>query len=91
MTFVGAFLIALLATAMVGAAAKLIIGLFTVSHPARFGGFCVALGFAVARYSYSGPIGGRLLDGASAALGAVVALVGLWHWLMTKDAVVQSQ
>jgi hypothetical protein len=90
MTFFGAFLSALLGTAMVGAAARFIISLFNVSQPARFGGFCVALGFALARYSYGGPIDGRLLEVASAALGAVIALIGLWYWLMAEGAGVQT-
>lgn len=90
MPFVGAFLTALMGTALVGAVAKFIISLTSASQPARFGGFCVALGFALARYSYRGPIDGRLLDAVSAAIGAVIALVGLWYWLMTKGATVQS-
>lgn len=90
MTFIGVFLSALLGTAMVGVASKFIIELFNGSHPARFGGFCVALGFALARYSYSGPIDGRLFDAASAASGAVIAMIGLWYWLMAKGATVQA-
>lgn len=90
MTVIGVFLSALLGTAIVGAVAKFIIELFSVSHPARFGGFCVALGFALARYSYSGPIDGRLLDAVSAASGAVTALIALWCWLMANGAAVKA-
>jgi len=90
MTFIGAFLSALFLTAVVGAAAKFVISLFSGSQPARFGGFCVALGFALARYSYGGPIDDGLLKAVSAALGAVLALSGLWYWLITKSAVVQT-
>lgn len=84
MTFIGAFLTALLGTAIVGAVAKVVIDLFSVSRPARFGGFCVALGFALGRYAYSGPIDDHLLDIVGAAIGAVIALIGLWYWLIAK-------
>lgn len=51
MTFIGVFLNALLGTALIGAASKYVIDLFSVSRPARFGGYCVAIGFAVGRYA----------------------------------------
>jgi hypothetical protein len=91
MTFVGAFLSALMGTAIVGVAAKFMIELFSVSRPARFAGFCVALGFAVGRFSYGGPIDGRLLDAASAFSGALLALIGLWYWLVAKRNVQAGQ
>jgi hypothetical protein len=86
MTWVGAFLSALLGTAMVGIVSRFLMSSFSEFHPARFGGFYVALGFALARYSYGGLIDVRLLDAASAALGAVIALTGLWYWLIVKSA-----
>ncbi len=86
MTFVLAFLSTLLGTALVGVAAKFIIGLLSVAHPARFGGFCIAFGYALARYSFGGPVDRDLVVPAIAAFGAVVALIGLWYWLVAKDA-----
>ncbi len=91
MTFVAAFLYALFGTVIVGIAAKIIMGLFRGSHPAGFGGFCVALGFAIARYSYSGPVNNHLLTAASAAIGAVFGLVGLWYWLIVKSDPVKAE
>jgi hypothetical protein len=81
-----AFLIAFFGIAIIGVAAKFIIGLFSVTRPARFGGFCIALGFALAHYSFGGPVNRDLLIPASSALGAVVALIGLWYWLVAKEA-----
>ncbi|MDQ3080152.1 MAG: hypothetical protein M3R03_09175 [Pseudomonadota bacterium] len=85
------FLNALLGTAILGVVARSLIDLFSVTLPARFGGFCIALGFALGRYSFVGPIDGHLWISASAALGAVVALIGLWYWLVAKSPALQAE
>ena len=86
MTFFGA----LLSTAIIGAVARFVIQIFSVTLPARFGGFCIAFGFAIARYSFDGPIDGRLMIAASASLGALMALIGLWYWLVAKAAYLRT-
>lgn len=79
MAFVAAFINALLGTALVGLIAKFAIESFTESRPARFGGFCIALGFALGRYSFGLEPDGRVLEPVSAALGALLALAILWR------------
>lgn len=82
MTLAFAFLNALVATALAGMVARLVLS-FLFAHPsARFGAFCIALGFAVGRYSYAGPVNQEALSAGSAAIGSLIALLGLWLWLV---------
>lgn len=79
-----AFLSALLTTLATGAIARVVAGFFAMGSGVSVASFCVALGFALGRFSYSGPLtmdAGRAL---SAAAGAIVALVILWAWLLRK-------
>jgi hypothetical protein len=77
-----AFLTAFMATALVGVVAKFGIT-YLFAHPsARIAAFCLALGFALGRYSYAGPLNQEALYAACAALGSLIALVVLWLWLL---------
>jgi hypothetical protein len=78
-----AFVSAFLGTLLAGAAAKLLAAFFAPdARSARIGGFCVALGWAAGRYSYSGPLGTEAVVAAVAALGSLCALAVLWLWLI---------
>lgn len=76
------FLNALWATAAVGIAAKFALQHLSGRAGFRFAAFCLALGFALGRYSYSGVPDRGALVAACAAAGSLVALAGLWAWLV---------
>lgn len=79
-----AFLSALLATLAAGAIARAVAGFFAVGRSVSVAGFCVALGFALGRFSYSGPLAMDAARALSAAAGAIAALIVLWVWLLRK-------
>jgi hypothetical protein len=84
MNLLVAFLSALIATALAGVMARIAIGFVSVERAAGFGAFCVALGYVAGRYSYSGPLDARAVEAGVAAAGAILALAGLWAWLLKK-------
>lgn len=86
MVFLLAFVGALASTALAGAVAKLAIGLFAPDRAAGFAAFCLAFGFAAGRFSYMGPLDARAAEAGSAALGAALALAGLWLWLVRRES-----
>ena len=79
-----AFLNAFLGTAAVGIVAKLGLQHLTHRDDFRFAAFCLALGFAFGRYSYGGAPDRAALVAACAGAGSIVALTGLWLWLVRK-------
>lgn len=78
------FVAALFATLFVGAVARLLAKFVTSDRPARLGAFCVAIGFAVGRFSFSGTVDSRALPPIAAVFGAAVALTILWLWLVKQ-------
>jgi hypothetical protein len=79
-TYLASFAIAFAATGTIAILARFAIGLLAPLKPARFGAFCLACGFAIARHSGEAPIGPEAAVLASAAAGAAVALAALWYW-----------
>ena len=82
MNVVLAFSAAFLATLLVGALSRLVASLFASTRTARVAGFSVAIGFALARYSFAGSPDVGMATPIAAATGAVAALVVLWLWLL---------
>jgi hypothetical protein len=84
MSLAFAFLTGLLFTLAAGVAARIAATLWMSDAHARVAGFCIALGFALGRFSYAGPPGRAAAVAALTALGSVVALLLLWAWLLKK-------
>lgn len=71
---VTAFLSAFAATLIVGVLARFAAIIFTSERTARVAAFAIALGFALGRYSYSGPASVTVALALTACIGAVAAL-----------------
>jgi hypothetical protein len=84
MNSVVVFVLAFASTLFIGAIARYAASYFASDRASRIAAFGVALGYAIGRFSHSGPA----TDAAdiSAALGAIAALVAAWAWLIRKDA-----
>ena len=78
------FVTAFLATLFVGAVAWLFAKFVTSDRMARLSAFCVAIGFALGRFSFAGKIDSQALPPIAAILGAAVALMILWMWLVKQ-------
>jgi hypothetical protein len=78
------FLSALFATLIMGAIARVAANFFTTGRGASVAVFSVALGYALGRYSYSGPATSEAVEPLIAATGSIVALLILWAWLLRK-------
>jgi len=84
MNSVAAFVLAFASTLFIGAIARYAAGYFASDRASRIAAFSVALGYAIGRFSHSGPATDA--PGISAALGAISALFAAWAWLLRRDA-----
>jgi hypothetical protein len=73
------FLVPLVGTSVIGLVGRVMLGLFAPLKPAGFGGFCCALGYAVAQHSGKVPADWRALEAFVNGAGAIVALALLWR------------
>lgn len=90
MSLVLAFFSAFVATALIAVVAKFGITFLFARASARLAAFCTALGFALGRYSYAGPLDQEAFSAACAALGSLTALILLWLWLLKPSPDAQS-
>lgn len=74
--------LAALGTLFVAGLSSGLISLLNNTLPARFGGFCVGLGWALARYSFAGKWDGGLPPGLAATMGAALGLFIFWMLLL---------
>ncbi len=81
----GAFVTGFANTALTGAFAKFVARGFTTGHTINIAAFCVALGYVGGRFRYAGPIGSEAAIPLGSLAGALVALVGLWFWLLRRS------
>ena len=81
-----AFVLAFASTFFVGAISRYAGRFFVSDRASRIAAFGVALGFAIGRFSYSGPATVDDMPAISASLGAVAALVAVWAWLLRRVA-----
>lgn len=82
-----AFVLAFASVLFNAAISRFVAGYFADDRASRIAGFSVAIGYALARYSSSGPVRVERLPDICAFLGAVAALVAAWAWLLRKRAV----
>lgn len=80
----GAFVTGFANTALTGAFAKFLARGFTTGRSVNIAAFCVALGYVAGRFRYSGPLGSEAAIALGGLAGALVALVGLWLWLLRR-------
>ncbi|WP_324807132.1 hypothetical protein SH584_11250 [Sphingomonas sp. LY29] len=76
-----ALLMAFAGTIVVGVASRFLLDAFAASWPSRIAAFCIAIGFALGRFQWSGPASAALIPLATAG-GAVMALFALYLWLI---------
>lgn len=86
MTMLFAFAVALVSTMLVGIIAYFIFKHFAPKRAASIAAFWLTVGAAGGRYSYSGPLTGEAALAFSAFLGAVLAILILWRWLLKQPA-----
>ena len=84
MNSVTPFALAFASTLIIGAIARYAAGFFASDGASRVAAFGVTLGYALGRFSYSGPA--EDIPAISAALGAIAALAVVWAWLLRKGA-----
>ena len=84
MNSIAAFVVAFASTLFNGAIARYAAGYFASDRASRIAAFGIALGYAIGRFSHSGPA--TDVPGISTALGAMSALVAAWAWLLRTGA-----
>jgi len=77
-------LIALFATLVMGVVARFGAGLLIADWQARATGVFVPLGYAMKRYSYSGPPTFETFVHLMAAVGSLVAIAILWRCFLKR-------
>lgn len=75
MDLLGAFILSLIVTYLIGNLVIFVSQLFIENRDARVVGISCALGFSLCQHSYAGPAAFAALQTASAALGSIAALV----------------
>lgn len=86
MTMLLAFAVALVSTTFAGVIANFIFKHFASNRAASIAAFWLTVGAAGGRYSYSGPLTEEAALAFSAILGAVLAILILWRWLLKRPA-----
>ncbi|WP_163479422.1 hypothetical protein, partial [Escherichia coli] len=74
--------LAALGTLFVAGLSSGLISLLNNALPARFGGFCVALGWVLSRYSYTGKWDRDLALGLASITGGALGLLVFWMLLL---------
>lgn len=86
MIFLTSFIAGIISTFLIGAVSRLIALRFASESSAAIAGFAIALGFVVGRVSYEGPMNAEALIVVCRLIGSGIALLGLWYWLLRRDA-----
>lgn len=80
MSLVAHLLNAFASTVLIALAARLVLGRLAPRLPAAFGGFMLALGYAIARYTGTAPFGGDPQAQMMRGIGTLAGLAVLWLW-----------
>jgi hypothetical protein len=86
MDWVTAFFTALLMTLLVAGLGGLAIKALGADRAPRFGGFCIGIGWALARYSTVQRGASFDLTAIAAAMGALVALLLFWLFAVRSQS-----
>ena len=75
---------ALASTLLIALVVRLALARIAPSLPAAFGGFMLALGYAIARYTGTAPFGGETDALVMRGIGTLAGLAILWLWWFRK-------